>query len=153
MNLPPDDINEIEIAGQVHDLGKIGTEDRILFKTTKLNDEEYEQIKKHPAIAYRLLSNLKPYKKGAVYVLHHHERFDGKGYPAGLSGSDIPLGARILAVADSYDAMTTDRPYRRALSQSAAVDELRRCSGTQFDPKVIDTFINVLRNDYGYKEM
>jgi len=152
MNLPPDDIYEIEIAGQVHDLGKIGTEDRILFKPTKLNDEEYEHIKKHPVIAYRLLSNLKPYKNGAVYVLHHHERFDGSGYPAGLTGSDIPLGARILAVADSYDAMTTNRPYRKALSQSAAVDELRRCSGTQFDPKVIDAFIDVLKNDYGYKE-
>lgn len=153
LGLSMDEVNEIETAGQIHDLGKVGMEDRILFKTNGLNDEEYAQIRNHPEIAYRLLKNLKPYKKGSAYVLYHHERFDGRGYPHGLSGPDIPLGARILAVADSYDAMTTDRPYRSALPQSTAVNELLRCSGTQFDPQVVEAFISVLKSDYGYKEV
>lgn len=147
LNLHTNKISIIETAGQVHDLGKIGIEDNILRKESKLDSAEYSKIKQHPEIGYRLLKNLKPYKKGAEYVLYHHERFDGKGYPHGISGKSIPLGARILAVADSYDAMTTDRPYRKALSKSVAVAELQRCAGTQFDPDIVKAFIEVIENE------
>jgi HD-GYP domain-containing protein (c-di-GMP phosphodiesterase class II) len=142
-------VNEIETAGRVHDIGKITIEDSILRKPTALTKEEYKKIKEHPAIAHRLFMNLKPYKNGVSYVLYHHERIDGKGYPEGISGEDIPLGARILAVADSYDAMTTDRPYRKALSKEIAVERLKKNSGTQFDPIVVNAFIDVLKEEYG----
>lgn len=148
LGLPQSLINEIETAGLVHDLGKIGVEDRILRKEGKLTEEEYAEIKKHPEIAYRLLVTLKPYKEGAKYVLYHHERVDGKGYPRGLSGKSIPLGARILAVADSFDAMTSNRPYRSALTKNSAAKELKKHSGTQFDPDVVETFIKILENSY-----
>lgn len=150
LSLNPEEANEIEMAGQVHDLGKVAIPDSILNKNAELTEEEYNKIKEHPVTAYNLLKNLKPYKKCAEYVLHHHERVDGNGYPDGLDGPGIPLGARILSVADSYDAMTTDRPYRKALSQSSAVCEMVSCSGTQFDPEVVNAFIEVLKNDYGY---
>jgi len=152
MKLPADYISVVEIAGRVHDLGKIGIQDNLLMKRGRLTADEMERIQKHPEIAYRLLKNLKPYKTGAIYVLYHHERIDGMGYPHRISGNSIPLGAKILAVADSYDAMTSDRPYRKALTQSQAVEELRRCAGTQFDPKVVQAFIEVLKRDYDYEE-
>jgi HD-GYP domain-containing protein (c-di-GMP phosphodiesterase class II) len=152
LGLPLDEINDIELAGQVHDLGKVGIEDKILYKESRLNEEEYDKVKKHPEIAYRLLKNLKPYKKGATYVLYHHEHYDGTGYPRHISGRNIPIGARILSVADSYDAMTTDRPYRKALPPNTAVAELKTCSGTQFDPKVVEAFIIVLKNYYNFVE-
>lgn len=148
LGLPQGEINKIETAGRIHDLGKISIEDKVLKKSGKLSADEYLQIKKHPEIAYRLLKNLKPYKEGAEYVLYHHERIDGNGYPRKISGKDIPLGARILTVADSYDAMTSDRTYRKALTQQEAVEELRRYVGTQFDPDVVEAFIMVLKNDY-----
>jgi len=152
LNLPLNVINEIEIAGRVHDLGKINIDDSILKKNGKLTDEEYNIIKKHPEVAYRVLKNFKNYKNVAGYVLYHHVHVDGGGYPKRKSNRPIPLGARILAVADSYDAMTTDRPYRKALPQHFAVEELKRCSGTQFDPRVVNAFINVLKEEYGYRE-
>jgi HD-GYP domain-containing protein (c-di-GMP phosphodiesterase class II) len=143
-------VNEIETAGRVHDVGKITIEDSILRKPGKLTEKEYDIIKDHPVVAHRLFKNLKPYKNGAKYVLYHHERIDGKGYPEGILGTDIPLGARILAVADCYDAMTSDRPYRKALSPRIAVEELVKHSGTQFDPAIVNAFIEVLKKDYGY---
>lgn len=149
LGLSQDEANEIEMAGHVHDLGKVGIEDSILNKKGKLTDKEYDKIKNHPETAYRLLKNLKPYKKCAEYVVHHHERFDGNGYPGRIAGRSIPLGARILSVADSYDAMTTDRPYREALSQNAAICEMKVFAGIQFDPKVVEAFITVLKKDYG----
>lgn len=152
LNLSDDTVIEIEMAGRVHDLGKVGVEDNILRKEGTLSDEEFAQIKKHPEIAYNLLKNLKPYKNGANYVLYHHEYLNGKGYPVRISGKDIPLGARILTAVDSYDAMTSDRPYRKALSKTIAVNELRRYSGTQFDPVVVNAFIEILKSDYNYLE-
>lgn len=143
-------VNEIETAGRVHDVGKITIEDSILRKPEKLTEKEYDIIKDHPVVAHRLFKNLKPYKNGAKYVLYHHERIDGKGYPEGIHGTDIPLGARILAVADCYDAMTSDRPYRKALSPRIAVEELVKHSGTQFDPVIVNAFIEVLKRDYEY---
>lgn len=147
MGLMTEEINEIETAGKIHDLGKIEIDDSILRKGTKLTDEEFAIIKRHPEIGYKILSKLRPYRKGSLYVLHHHERYDGKGYPSHLAGSDIPLGARIITVADSFDAMTSDRPYRKAMSQSEAVEELKRCSLTQFDPEVVKAFIEVLEKN------
>ena len=152
LHLSSDAINEIETAGRVHDLGKITIEDSILRKEGKLTDEEYNKIKKHPEVAYRLLKNLKPYANGAKYALYHHERMDGTGYPDNLSGSAIPFGARIMSISDCYDAMTSDRPYRKALTQSVAVKELLKHSGTQFDPVIVKAFIKVLQKDYGYIE-
>jgi HD-GYP domain-containing protein (c-di-GMP phosphodiesterase class II) len=152
MNLPLDKVDEIESSGQVHDLGKIRIEDRILQKRGKLTDEEYAKIKQHPETAYRILKNLKPYKNCAEYVLYHHEHYNGCGYPKGISGNEIPIGARILAVADSFDAMTSDRPYRKALSRVVAVNELEKCSGSQFDPEVVRAFIEVQKSDYNYTE-
>lgn len=150
LNLPSDVVNEIETAGRVHDVGKITIQDSILRKPEKLTKKEYDAIKEHPVVAHRILKNLKPYKNGVKYVLYHHERIDGKGYPEGISGTTIPLGARILAVADCYDAMTSDRPYRKALPQTVAVEELRKYSDTQFDPVIVKAFIEVLKKDYGY---
>lgn len=150
LKLPSSQIYEIEMAGRVHDVGKISIESHILKKPDHLTKEEFDVIKKHPLTGFSLLKNLKPYSNGVKYVLYHHERIDGKGYPEGIYGNDIPLGAKILAVADCYDAMTSDRPYRKALSREVSVKELIDHSGTQFDPIVVKAFINVLRKDYGY---
>ncbi|RJQ32000.1 MAG: HD-GYP domain-containing protein [Peptococcaceae bacterium] len=147
MNLPIRQIDEIHAAGRIHDLGKVGVGDQILNKNASLSTDEITLIQKHPAIGYSLLSRLRTYRQGAQYIHYHHERIDGKGYPQGLIGSRIPLGARILCVADSFDAMTSDRPYRRALTRREAVQELRKCSGQQFDPQVVEAFINVLEEN------
>ncbi len=152
LHLSAQAVNEIETSGRVHDLGKIILEDSILKKSDDLQEDEYSKIREHPIVAYKLLKNLKPYQRGANYVLYHHERMDGKGYPYNLQGRSIPVGARILAVADCYDAMTSDRPYRNALSQKDAVEELKKNAGTQFDSIIVEAFIKVLKKDYGYKE-
>jgi HD-GYP domain-containing protein (c-di-GMP phosphodiesterase class II) len=152
LNISSNETVVIETAGLVHDLGKISIEDKIINKDGKLTDEEYNLIQAHPMTGYRLLENIHPYRKSAQYVLYHHEKFGGGGYPINISGYSIPLGARILAVADSYDAMTSDRSYRKALAQSKAVSELIRGSGTQFDPVVVNAFIEVLKDKYGYTE-
>jgi HD-GYP domain-containing protein (c-di-GMP phosphodiesterase class II) len=109
-----------------------------------LTPEEFEEIKRHSSIGAELVSRLAIYRRSAAIVRHHHERWDGKGYPDGLKGEQIPLGSRIIAVADTFDAMTSDRPYRRALSIEAAIAEIQRNSGTQFDPKVVDAFIRAV---------
>lgn len=137
-------LDDLKYAGYLHDVGKIGIPDNILGKTSQLSAEEWKLMKKHPIVSARILEPvpIPPVIKAAIR--HHHERFDGKGYPYGLAGEAIPLAARILSVADSYDAMTSDRPYRRALSDEQAVAELTRCSGTQFDPAVVDAFLAAL---------
>ena len=135
---------EVELivsAARVHDLGKISTDNRILFKEGPLTEEERTQIKAHPADGAALAGQFSLYRKGCEYIRHHHERWDGRGYPDGLAGEAIPLGARIIAVADSFDAMTSDRPYRDALPREVAIEELRRCSGTQFDVRVVQAFL------------
>jgi putative nucleotidyltransferase with HDIG domain len=127
----------------LHDVGKIGVRDSILLKPGKLSTEEWVEMKKHPQIGYEILRSIDFLSPAAEIVLCHQERWDGKGYPNGLSGNDIPLGARIFAVVDTLDAMTSDRPYRKALSFDAAQREIRACSGTQFDPGVADAFLRI----------
>lgn len=144
MHLPQAWVRHIEQGGYLHDLGKLGIPDAILNKPGPLTAEEYTVIKKHPGIGRRILEAA-PYMDPASWiVLYHHEWFNGQGYPEGLAGGEIPLGARIVQVVDAWDAMTSDRPYRKAMSKSAAVTELRRQAGTQFDPKIVETFLKVI---------
>jgi HD-GYP domain-containing protein (c-di-GMP phosphodiesterase class II) len=150
IKLHPDESEHIISAAKVHDLGKISVPDTILLKKGKLNSDEYSTMINHSLVGYTILNNLKFYKYGAKVVLHHHEKYDGSGYPHGLKGDGIPLGARILAVADSYDAMTTNRPYKDAMSREEAIGELLRCSGSQFDPIIVEAFIKILQGDKNY---
>lgn len=132
---------DIERASLLHDVGKIGISDTILNKPGPLTPEEWQQMRKHPAIGYDMLKEVRFLSSAAKIVYTHHERYDGKGYPEGLKGDDVPLGARIFAVADAFDAMTSNRPYRRALSVDKAREEIVSNSGTQFDPKVVEAFL------------
>jgi HD-GYP domain-containing protein (c-di-GMP phosphodiesterase class II) len=141
LNLPAEEIDLIVSAAHVHDLGKIAIDNRILFKEGPLTDEERQQVNLHPAAGAELAGQFSLYGEGADIIRHHHERWNGTGYPDGLAGEAIPLGARIIAVADVYDAMTSDRPYRRALSHEVALSELIRGSGTQFDARVLEAFL------------
>ncbi len=140
MNMDYEHVKEIETAGLVHDIGKIALDETVLNKPGDLTDAEYEEIRRHPESGYHILKSVDSYNKLADYILSHHERWDGKGYPRGLSGEEIPLFARIIAVADSYEAMTSDRPYRRSISSEAAMEELNACAGTQFDPDIVRIF-------------
>jgi hypothetical protein len=141
LKLPADEVELIVSAAHVHDLGKIAIDNRILFKEGPLTAEERQQVNTHPAAGAELAGQFCMYGEGAEIIRHHHERWDGSGYPDGLVGEAIPLGARLIAVADVYDAMTSDRPYRRALSHEVAVSELTRGAGTQFDSRVVEAFL------------
>jgi putative nucleotidyltransferase with HDIG domain len=136
----------VYLAGLIHDIGKIGTPEHILRKESRLTEEEYEIMKKHPEDGYEIVKNIAKLSEIGItdMLRHHHERIDGKGYPHGLKGDAIPLGARILATADAFDAMTTDRSYRQKLAVETAAEELRRHSGTQFDAKIASAFLRVL---------
>jgi response regulator RpfG family c-di-GMP phosphodiesterase len=134
----------LKYAAALHDIGKIGIKETILTKPGKLTVEEYEEMKSHPAKGAEILKEVKFLAPVVPIVYHHQERYDGKGYPAGLAGDQIPIGARIVAVLDAFDAMTTNRPYRKGLPHATAVNELRRHSGVQFDPQVVEAFIQVL---------
>jgi len=132
---------DIERASLLHDVGKIGVPDSILNKPGPLTAEEWQEMRKHPATGYEMLKDVEFLSAAAEIVYSHHERYDGKGYPKGLKGDEIPLGSRIFAVADAFDAMTSDRPYRRALDWRKARDEILTNSGVQFDPKVVEAFV------------
>ncbi len=140
LRLADGDVETIRLAARVHDLGKIAVPDSVLHKHGRLTDEEFALMKKHPQDGAEILSKFPEYRAGRELVLAHHERIDGRGYPHGLSGDAIPLGARVIAVADAWDAMTSDRPYREALPQSVALAELMRGRGTQWDASVVDAF-------------
>ena len=140
MCLPDDETEMTVFAASLHDIGKIGVPDQTLLKPGKLDEEEFGWIRKHPEWGWMAIRNLEGFQDAALLVLHHHERLDGHGYPSRLRGSEIPLGSRIIAVADSYDALTTNRPYRSARPDAEAVAELQRCAGTQFDPHVVSAF-------------
>jgi HD-GYP domain-containing protein (c-di-GMP phosphodiesterase class II) len=131
------------MAGLLHDVGKIGVPEAVLQKTGRLTDEEFAQIKKHPEIGARILKDIKQVEDIIPGVLHHHERMDGKGYPAGLAGENIPLLGRVICLADCFDAMTSSRTYRKALPLEVALTEIRRCAGTQFDPVLADHFLRI----------
>ena len=137
-------LDNIVMAALLHDIGKIGVPDHVLLKRGKLTDEEFDHIKKHPELGWMALKNIEDFKPISLIVLHHHERMDGVGYPGGLKGNAIPLGSRIIAVADSYDALTTDRPYRTARTKQQAIDELLRCVDVQFDSRVLAAFLDAL---------
>ncbi|HID57490.1 TPA: HD domain-containing protein, partial [Candidatus Poribacteria bacterium] len=136
-------LRSIKWGALLHDIGKIGIEDRILHKPDELTPEEWEIIKAHPIIGYEALKHIKFLSDALPIVLHHHERYDGKGYPDGLRGNEIPIGARIFAIADAFDAMTSDRPYRRAMPVEKALWEIATCSGTQFDPNIVGIFLQI----------
>lgn len=154
LNLPEVDVQLIGSAARIHDLGKVTIPTNILQKTGKLTAEEFEVVKGHPAEGAKLVENLSLYQQGLDLILHHHERFDGTGYPSGLKENSIPLGARVICVADAFDAMTSDRPYRKAMSLDNAILELKGGMGTQFDPYVASAFINYLEEttDVGLTE-
>ncbi len=135
---------EIHLAGLFHDIGKIGVKESILHKMGKLTPEEYENIKTHVVVGVKILDQIPQFKRIAKIIRHHHEFYDGSGYPDGLEGENIPIGGRILAICDAYDAMTTDRPYRSKLSVEQACAIILRNQGRQFDPKLIEHFMRIV---------
>lgn len=139
-------LRDLEVAAILHDIGKIGTPDHILKKPGRLTDEEYAVIKKHPEYGWAVLRVVPGFERVSLFVLHHHEAFDGTGYPAGLRGDEIPIGSRIVAVMDAFDAMISSRPYRRGLALEEAVRRLEAGIGTQFDPVVTPRFIAMAGN-------
>ncbi len=143
MQLPEKQIELLRQAAVLHDLGKIGVREEILNKPGKLTEKEFKEITLHPEVAIRILEPIPFFRPLLPAILHHHERFDGRGYPRGLAGNDVPLESRIMAVADTFDAMTSTRAYRNALSLEAANAEIQRCSGAQFDPEIVPVFMEV----------
>ena len=133
----------LRVGGPLHDIGKLAVSDEVLRKEGRLDDGELAQIREHPKIGARMLLRMAALRDAIPYVLYHHERWDGHGYPSGKSGEEIPIEARVLAVADAFDAMTSDRPYRRALSRADALAEVERCAGTQFDPEIARVFLGL----------
>ena len=148
LGLSEDEIKTLKIGGLFHDIGKIGIPDSILQKQTKLTDDEYSEIKNHPSIGVHILGAATIFKDIIPIVKHHHERYDGKGYPSGLKGENIPYLARVAAVADTFDAMTSKRSYRDALDLQVVKDEIKRCEGTQFDPEIAEAFLDILNNNF-----
>jgi HD-GYP domain-containing protein (c-di-GMP phosphodiesterase class II) len=144
LGLPEDEIKALHWAANLHDIGKIGIPDEILNKAGPLSQVEWAVMQRHPIIGARIIAPVKKLSNVAPIIRAHHERFDGAGYPYGLKGADIPLGARIVSVADAYTAMTDERVYRKAMSHAEAVAELQRYAGTQFDPDVVEAFLRVL---------
>jgi len=136
-------IVDLRLLAQFHDIGKIGIPDHILFKPGSLDTDEYFEMKRHSEIGYQIAQSAPPLAPIADWILHHHESWDGSGYPQQKQGDNIPLECRILSIADAYDAMTSDRPYRRAMSRDDALEELSRCSGAQFDPVLVSSFIEL----------
>jgi HD-GYP domain-containing protein (c-di-GMP phosphodiesterase class II) len=142
LGLEESELQNLEVAALLHDIGKVGIPDAILRKPGKLDAEEYALMKKHPEYGWAVLRMLPGFERAALDILHHHENFDGKGYPAGLKGSEIPVVSRIVSVIDAFDAMVSSRPYRVGLPHEEAVRRLIESSGTQFDPVVVQCFIS-----------
>jgi HD-GYP domain-containing protein (c-di-GMP phosphodiesterase class II) len=145
LQLKPLERKWLKITSVLHDIGKIGVEDHILKKPERLSLEEFDVIKRHSMMGVEIIEHIRQLRESIPGVKYHHEYVNGKGYPDGLRGEEIPILARIVAVADTYDAMTTDRPYRKAMEEVAAIEELKRCSGTQFDRGVVDAFIQAFQ--------
>ena len=147
LGIPEADLYQLEVAALLHDIGKIGIPDSILKKEGKLTDDERALMNKHPEYSWSILRLLPGLEKASLYALHHHESFNGAGYPAGLKGEEIPIGSRIVSVIDAYDAMISNRCYRRGLSHDEAVQRLLASGGTQFDPVVVQTFIEIAKEE------
>lgn len=147
LNLSKQDIELIRQASILHDLGKIGISENILLKRAKLTKKEFEEIKRHPQIGADIIRPIQFLHKLIPFIFYHHERWDGLGYPSGTKAEEIPLGARIIALADTYQALTSDRPYRKAYSKNQAIKIIKKASGIQFDPKIVSTFLKVLEED------
>lgn len=145
LDLPEEEIESLKYAAILHDIGKIGVRGIILNNPDGLTGEEYDEIKKHPVVGEGIIQPIELLQPIRPFIKHHHEWYNGKGYPDGLSGENIPLGSRILAVADAYDAMKSDRPYRKALTEETVIQELKRGNGTQFDPKIVEIFLEILK--------
>ncbi len=148
LGLSEEDIRRLQIGGLFHDVGKIGVPDNILQKNGKLSDDEYSEIKNHPSIGAHILSTASIFQDILPIVKYHHERYDGNGYPERLQGENIPYLARITAISDTFDAMTSKRVYRDAIPLDRVIEEFKRCKGTQFDPELADLFVDILENDY-----
>ena len=146
IGLNSQDVNDICLFARFHDIGKVGIPDRILFKPGPLNNREIEEMRRHSEIGYRIASSSPDLVYISDWILKHHEWWNGKGYPLGLSKKNIPVQCRILTIADAYDAMVNDRPYRKAMSKSCALEEIKRCAGQQFDPELADKFIEIIKN-------
>lgn len=147
LGIPEESLHELEMAAVVHDIGKIGVPDAILNKQGKLTDDERAVMNKHPEYGWGVLRLFPALKQTSLITLHHHESFDGAGYPGKLRGSEIPLGARIVTVIDSFDAMVSDRPYRKGLPPAEAKRRLIESSGTQFDPEVVNCFLKIVDSE------
>ena len=144
LGLKQDELDDLELLSILHDIGKIGIDDRILNKPGKLNADEWELMKRHAEIGYRIAKSSPEFEHIASLILHHHERWDGSGYPKALKGAEIPMESRIMAIADAYDAMTHDRVYHKAIPREDAVEEIKRCAGTQFDPDIVRLFVGLV---------
>jgi HD-GYP domain-containing protein (c-di-GMP phosphodiesterase class II) len=147
LGIPESDLYQIEVAALLHDIGKIGIPDAILKKERKLTDEERALMNKHPEYSWSILRMFSGLEKASLYALHHHESYNGAGYPGGLKEEEIPIGSRIVSVIDAYDAMISNRCYRKGLSHEEAVKRLRDGGGTQFDPNVVQTFIEIAKQE------
>jgi HD-GYP domain-containing protein (c-di-GMP phosphodiesterase class II) len=150
--LTEEEMFELQLAALFHDIGKIGTPDSVLNKPTRLNDEEFKIMKEHPVNSYRILSGFEGFENIAKAARHHHERYDGRGYPDQLKADEIPLNARIILIADTFDAMTSTRVYRKGLSYEVAFNELQEFSGTQFDPDLVKVFIEAMKREQSKNE-
>jgi HD-GYP domain-containing protein (c-di-GMP phosphodiesterase class II) len=147
LKLPDQEVQRIRVASLLHDIGKVAVPEQILEKPGPLSPEEWQSVVQHPRVGQVIIDQVATVKDAGAIILHHHERYSGHGYPHGLRGSDIPLGARIVAIADAYDAMVSDRPYRAAVSHEAAVAELREHSTLQFDPELVTLFCDLFAVD------
>lgn len=150
LGLTESETEELKTIGLLHDIGKIAIEENILNKSEELTEDEWQEIKRHSEIGYRILNTVNDMLEISEYVLYHHERWDGKGYPKGLKGEEIPLQSRIITIIDAYDAMTSQRSYRSALPEENAIEELKINAGTQFDPNLVRIFIEKVLNKSFY---
>ncbi len=152
IGLNTEELYKLELASLFHDIGKIGIPDAVLLKPSRLDSDEFKIMKTHPEKTAEILEGFEPFKDIAHYAKHHHERFDGRGYPSQLRGEEIPLFSRIILIADTFDAMTSTRPYRKGLSYQIAYEELIKFSETQFDPKLASSFVQAMKKDQQKQE-